>query len=213
MAGSEFSLDVFILGAGRSTRMGRPKLLLPWSGTSIVGHLIQTWRALGANHVYLVLADDDPALSSELGRLAVPPADRIPNPLPERGMFSSIQCASRWFIRAGRATHGAIVLGDQPHLHLATLKSLVQYATQHPEFVCQPRYQGRSRHPVILPARLFVGLAHSTADTLKEALAQFQVSLCDCKDPGLDLDIDTPEDFQKAMLLASLTGPISPEKL
>ena len=213
MARSKFSLDVFILGAGRSTRMGCPKLLLPWSGTSVVGHLIQTWHSIGANRVCLVLAGDDPAVSSELDRLAVPCADRILNPSAERGMFSSIQCASNWFVGGERSTHGAIVLGDQPHLRLATLKTLVQYATQHPEHVCQPCYRGRSRHPVIIPAPLFAGLARSKAGTLKEALAQWQVSLCACEDPGLDLDIDTPEDFLKAMRLASFTGATIAEDL
>jgi molybdenum cofactor cytidylyltransferase len=186
--------------------MGRPKLLLPWSGTSIVGHLIQTWRSIGANRVCVVLAGDDADLSIELDRLGVLSADRILNPSPERGMFSSIQCASRWFASAERSAHGAIVLGDQPHLRLATVKSLVQHATEHPDDVCQPCYQGRSRHPVIIPAPLFARLAHSQANSLKEALAQCRVSLCACEDPGLDLDIDTPEDFQKAMLLVSVTG-------
>ncbi|MGH7953692.1 MAG: NTP transferase domain-containing protein, partial [Limisphaerales bacterium] len=32
-------LAAIILGAGASARMGRPKLLLPWGGTTVVGHL------------------------------------------------------------------------------------------------------------------------------------------------------------------------------
>ena len=34
-------LGVIILGAGASSRMGRPKLLLPWGDTSVIGHLIR----------------------------------------------------------------------------------------------------------------------------------------------------------------------------
>ena len=43
-----FSVGVVILAAGRSARMGRPKLLLPWGETSVLGHLIKQWQALGA---------------------------------------------------------------------------------------------------------------------------------------------------------------------
>jgi len=35
-----FAVGVVILAAGRSARMGRPKLLLPWGGTSVLGHLL-----------------------------------------------------------------------------------------------------------------------------------------------------------------------------
>ena len=35
-------------------------------------------------------------LGTELDRLGFPPGNRIPNPDPQRGMFSSIQCAAAW---------------------------------------------------------------------------------------------------------------------
>ena len=44
-------LGVVILAAGASSRMGRPKLLLPWSGTTVIGHLLNQWRALGASPI------------------------------------------------------------------------------------------------------------------------------------------------------------------
>ena len=42
---------VIILGAGASSRMGRPKLLLPWRGTTVIGHIIYQWRELGAAQI------------------------------------------------------------------------------------------------------------------------------------------------------------------
>src|SRR5438874_1514761 len=38
---------VIILAAGRSRRMGRPKMLLPWGNTTVLGHLVAQWQALG----------------------------------------------------------------------------------------------------------------------------------------------------------------------
>src|SRR5207302_6006404 len=92
----EFSFAAVILAAGRSARMGQPKLLLPWDKTSILGHLIQQWRNLRADQMAVVCAADDHALKRELGRLGFPKKDRIYNAAPEQGMFSSIKCAAQW---------------------------------------------------------------------------------------------------------------------
>ncbi len=91
-----FAVGVIILAAGRSARMGRPKLLLPWGGTSVLGHLIRQWRALDAKQIAVVCARDDGAMQAELDRLGFAEENRICNPAPERGMFSSIQCAAQW---------------------------------------------------------------------------------------------------------------------
>ena len=41
LAVGEFQFAAVILGAGRSSRMGQPKLLLPWDGGTILEHLIE----------------------------------------------------------------------------------------------------------------------------------------------------------------------------
>src|SRR5437764_10462403 len=91
-----FCLGAVILAAGRSSRMGRPKLLLPWGATSALGHLIEQWRKLGAHQIAVVCAAGDTGMQAELDRLKFPIECRIFNEAPERGMFSSIQCAARW---------------------------------------------------------------------------------------------------------------------
>src|SRR5689334_5757311 len=87
-----YSLAVVILAAGRSSRMGQPKLLLPWGNTTILGHLVGQWTFLGAKQIAVVCRLDDAAMNAELNRLNFPERSRIVNPDPERGMFSSIQC-------------------------------------------------------------------------------------------------------------------------
>ena len=34
-------ITAIILAAGRSRRMGQPKMLLPWGETTVLGHVIQ----------------------------------------------------------------------------------------------------------------------------------------------------------------------------
>jgi molybdenum cofactor cytidylyltransferase len=194
-------LAVVILAAGRSVRMGRPKLLLPWGGTTVLGHLLGQWSQLGAEQIAVVGASGDPGLQAELGRLGFPEADRIDNPAPEEGMFSSIQCAARWPGWAAGLERWAIVLGDQPHLRLETLRAVLEFSGLHADTVCQPSHDNRPRHPVLLPRKAFMRLGHTTATNLKDFLRTCDVALCELNDPGLDLDLDRPEDYRQALAL------------
>jgi Uncharacterized MobA-related protein len=179
--------------------MGQPKLLLPWGKTSILGHLIGQWTLLGAKQIAVVRSSDDEALNAELNRLNFPERSRIVNPLPERGMFSSIQCAAGWRGWEPILTHWAIVLGDQPHLSLETLRTIIDFSAANPDKVCQPRKHGHRYHPVVLPKKVFEQIRSSTAANLKEFLASCETAYCQMADSGLELDIDRPEDYQKAL--------------
>lgn len=194
------ALGVVILGAGASSRMGRPKLLLPWKDTTIVGHLIRQWRELGAGQIAVVHRPDDTPLFAELDRLDFPAQDRIANPQPERGMFSSIVCAADWSGWRSEIGAWAIVLGDQPHLRLETLRALLEFHSAHAGAICQPEFDGCARHPVLLPRRAFKELKASQAETLKDFLKRTSVRSvrCSVDEPGLALDINTPEDYQRA---------------
>jgi molybdenum cofactor cytidylyltransferase len=196
-----FAVGAVILAAGRSARMGQPKLLLPWGETSVLGHLIQQWQALGSKQTAVVCADHDATIPAEMDRLRLPAENLIRNPAPERGMFSSIQCAAKWAGWHERLTHWAIVLGDQPHLHHETLQRVLDFAAAQPEMICQPANGGHGRHPVLLPRKIFLALSTSSAATLKEFLQvrPEEVALCQVDDPGLDVDLDRPEDYLQAL--------------
>lgn len=197
------NLGVVILAAGRSGRMGRPKLLLPWGDTTVLGHQIRAWQQLGAGQIGAVCATGDEAIQAELDRLRFPQAHRILNLQPERGMFSSIRCAAQWSGWTPGLTHWAISLGDQPHVRLGTLRALLAFTAKHVTRVCQPRTLGHLRHPVILPKEVFLQLGQTTASTLKEFLQAIpeDVAPCDIEDPGLGFDIDTPADYERALAL------------
>jgi len=195
-----FSLAVVLLAAGRSSRMGRPKLLLPWSGTSVLGHLIDQWQALKAEQVAVVSAADDSLIQAELDRLGFSANDRVINAAPERGMFSSIGCAAQWPGWRTDLSHWAIVLGDQPHISRETLQTILDFSAANPERVCLPKQGGHRRHPVVLPRQVFAQLANSEAIDLKAFLDSLPVppAICELNDPALELDIDTPDDYDRA---------------
>ena len=193
------NLGVVILGAGASSRMGRPKLLLPWKDTTVIGQIIRQWRELGAAQIAVVHPPKDAALFAELNRLGLPAHDRIENPQPERGMFSSIVCAANWPGWRTEISSWAITLGDQPHLNSDTLRQLLAFHAAHASAICQPEFDGHTRHPVILPRAAFALVKGSRAATLKDVLKQIPVPRVQCAvtDAGLALDMDTPEDYKQ----------------
>ena len=193
-------IGVVILGAGASARMGRPKLLLPWGRTSVVGHLFELWLGTGAQITIVVRPNDGP-LAVELDRLQFPADHRIVNAQPERGMFSSIVCAAKWDGWRKEIARWAVVLGDQPHLRPETLWQLLACATQNKEAICQPVSGGCKGHPVILPKRAFEELKDTGAATLKDFLNLTTVPgvQCPMADAGLLLDMDTPEDYKRLL--------------
>lgn len=198
-------VGVVILAAGSSSRMGRPKLLLPWGETTVLGHQIRIWQALGAGQIAVVCAAADDGMRAELDHLGFPAGNRILNPQPELGMFSSICCASQWPGWVTGLTNWAIMLGDQPHLRPETLQALLAFSAKQPTSVCQPRYTGRLRHPVILSKEAFLRLRDAGCSTLREFLLSLpeEPASCDIDDPGLHFDIDTPADYKRVLALYS----------
>jgi molybdenum cofactor cytidylyltransferase len=190
---------VIILGAGASSRMGRPKLLLPWRDTTVIGAILRQWRELGAGQITIVHRPNDATLAAELDRLDVPAGNRIENPTPERGMFSSIVCAANWPGWKPEIASWAIALGDQPHLRAETLRTVLDYAARNADAICQPEFDGHTRHPVILPQEAFSELKQTQAATLKEFLKLTALPRVQCSmdDAGLSLDMDTPEDYKR----------------
>jgi molybdenum cofactor cytidylyltransferase len=216
-------IGVVILGAGASSRMGRPKLLLPWKNTTVIGHIIRQWRELGAAQIAVVHRPNDEALVEAIkhaeGGAGSPlpattqmndgahgvtrPANSsthcIVNPRAEQGMFSSIVCAANWPGWRREISNWAIVLGDQPHLQTATLRALLKFAAQNPDAIYQPQFGDHGRHPVILPRTGIESLKRTQAGNLRDFLKQIRCPSVKCPmaDPGLALDMDTPEDYRQ----------------
>lgn len=196
-------VGVVVLAAGAASRMGRPKQLLPWRDTTIIGHILDTWRGLLVSQLAVVHDPNQTAVRAELERLNVGPGNLILNPQVEQGMFGSIQAAARWPGWDKKLTHWAIVLGDQPQLKAALLRGLLECVKQSPDNIWQPSFHGRARHPVLVPKDLSVMLGESSCKTLKEFLQPLdsRIRLLESDDEGLNFDIDTPAEYEAARKL------------
>ena len=186
--------------AGASARMGRPKLLLPFGGSTVLGATVDALRRGGIGEMLVVVAPDDAALAAAAAALGAAVAR---NPDPERGMLSSI-----W---AGLAALGgaaavaergdwlAVCPGDLPRLAPATVAALLRAAAAGEALLVLPRRGAARGHPLLIHPRLAreipdldpaIGL-RQLRWRHRERTVELEVD-----DPGVVADVDTPADYE-----------------
>jgi molybdenum cofactor cytidylyltransferase len=179
--------------AGASRRMGRPKLLLPFRGGTVVGALVQALRLGGVSGIVLVTAPDDEALRAWAAAAAVRTAV---NPDPERGMLSSIQAGIALISLASNTEPLLVCPADLPALRAETVAAVLAAAGASPLTVATHR--GRRGHPLVIAPALIpeIGTLHAGVG-LRELLDRHPVREVEVDDPGAVHDVDTPEEYRE----------------
>ena len=191
-----------VLAAGASTRMGRPKLLLPIEpGGTLLGRLLGTLADAGIWPL-VVVTRADLVVESAWNDPRARRVSVVVNPDPSRGQLSSLLTA----IDSFSERPGGIVqsLVDLPLVSVRTVRALADaWHAGHAPLV-RPTYDGRTGHPVIFGARLLDALHSADLQQGARPLVRRFVSLgveVPVDDPAILEDIDTPEDY------ARLVGP------
>ena len=179
--------------------MGVCKLLLPWGNKTVLVHILDQWRTLGVAQIAPVIDASNQLLKTALVDARFSSGEWINNFFPERGMFTSLQEASRWKGWRSAITQVVVALGDQPHIQISTLQLLLETARQNPSRICQPLFNGRAAHPIILPVDQFLALAESDAPDLgafirKHEAIRLRIAVNDAAVTG---DLDTPADYAR----------------
>jgi molybdenum cofactor cytidylyltransferase len=179
--------------------MGTCKLLLPWGKKTVLAHLFDQWRRMGVAQVAPVIDASNELLKNVLVNARFSSSQWIENPFPERGMFSSLQEASRWSGWRSGLTHWVIVLGDQPQIKIFVLRLLLKTARQNPTRICQPVFNGRAGHPIIIPADQFLALAKSDDPDFRAFVRQHEDLRLriPVDDAAVTSDLDTPSDYAR----------------
>jgi molybdenum cofactor cytidylyltransferase len=195
-----------VLAAGRSTRMGRPKQLLPWGGTTLLGAVVRRLRATEVSDIVVVTGAERAAVEASLaGELAADPRLRcVFNPDFAAGeMARSLQTGLQ-ALPADR-TGALVVLADQPELEPRVVQALLQRWRETLAPALAPYYQGQRGHPLLFDRALWPAiLALPAAANPREALrAAGAVEPVDVDTASILRDIDTPDDYAAAAPSAS----------
>jgi CTP:molybdopterin cytidylyltransferase MocA len=131
-----------ILAAGKSERMGTPKALLQWRGSTLVEHAVDEARDAGVAQIVVVVG--------QATRHVQLNATTVLNPVPETGRSASIRLGAE----AIEGTPVAILVQsvDQP-VGVDVLSALFRTVEDNAE-VAVPSYRGRRGHPVCIAGQL-----------------------------------------------------------
>jgi len=197
---------VVVLAAGESRRMrGANKLTLALEGVPVVARVVDAALASAATDVLVVTGCDAEAIAAALDRRAVRLAH---NPNYAAGLGSSI--AAGIAALPADTTCALLCLGDLPRLRAKHFDAVIRaFDPTLGRTLCIPVYSGQRGHPVLFAAQHFAELrALDRATGAREILTRHPESIYEVPvdDPGITLDIDTPEDWK------ALTGPSNPNK-
>ncbi|MDR2502296.1 MAG: nucleotidyltransferase family protein [Oscillospiraceae bacterium] len=181
-------ISALILAAGFSSRMGAFKPLLPVVGLPAIRKTVDS--ASPARNIVVVTGHR----RAELERaLSATPAVCVFNSSYSDGMFSSLQTG---LAALPDNTDAFFMLpGDCCAVASSTLSALIAaYSGE----IIYPKYLGRRGHPPLVPARHIAGLlAYCGADGARGYLSAQPCSALETDDPGILLDMDTPEDYAR----------------
>lgn len=182
-----------MLAAGSARRFGSDKLLaaLP-DGTPVCVAAASTLVAT-LPEVVAVVRPGAVMLTAALQDCG---ARVVVCPRADEGMGASLACG----VAATPDWDGWLVaLADMPCVRAATVQA-VAAAVRNGAPLAAPRFQGRCGHPVCFGASYREALAALTGDRGGRDLVQAasdRLCLVDCDDPGVLLDIDTPDDIER----------------
>ena len=187
-----------ILAAGRSLRMGKNKLLLPFCGKPILQHVIDAAQKSSLSPLVLVIGSDSDVIRS---RIEPGAAVVIENKDFSHGYGSSLQVGLNALSALSTPCAGAMfLLGDQPLVTAATIEKLIAAFQKEPERWVAPSWNGQRGNPVITPASWFDRIFALKGDTgprkhLKDPAAGLK--LVEVDDKGVVFDIDSPEEYER----------------
>ncbi len=196
-APSEPKVDIVLLAAGRSSRMGGPnKLLALFDGKPLVRRAAE--RALGskASGTVVVTGHQRERVRHALAGLDLAVTD---NPDFADGLASSLKAG---IAKVSADAAGAmIVLGDMPGISSADMDSLIDaFCRSGGRSVVRASHGGRRGNPVLLPRSLFPAIAHLEGDTGARHLVEAEgLDVIDVEiGQGASVDVDTREALEGA---------------
>lgn len=201
------TLWAVVLAAGDSSRMGTPKALLDFHGRTFLETILTSMTDAGLAHRLVVLGRQAAQIKEGVNlsgtRVAL-------NPDPSRGMLSSLQEAIK--IMNGPGPHSALVaLVDHPTVRSSTYRGLREAWEAAGEVgVFLSRRQGKRGHPVLLGPRALAAARHlDPTEELRMAVKAYPEDIkdVDVEDRGVNLDVDTPDDYQRLRALYVTGAP------
>ena len=192
-------IAAILLAAGESRRMGQPKMLLPWGGTTVLGQVVATFAAAGIEDILVVTGGAREQVESLVANLAKKyPVRAVYNPEHARGeMLSSIQAG---LSQLGPEPCAALVgLGDQPQVLEATIRAICTAYLRTEAPLVFPSFEFRRGHPWLASRTFWADILALPQSTNPREFINHYSGRIEYVDAGASIldDLDTPEEYHR----------------
>jgi len=186
-----------VLSAGESSRMGRPKALLPIDGQTFIERIVAALKQTKVGKIIVILGHNARELQSKISHL---PVEILINTDYKLGQLSSLQLAVR-NLQPDLDCDGMLVhLVDHPYLAPALVEEMIRRFYETRKRIIVPKFHGKRGHPVIFSNALFGELLSAPmAEGAKAVVNAHRAETLeiDTQEEGIAVDIDTPELYQQ----------------
>src|SRR5712671_1756370 len=186
-----------VLSAGESSRMGRPKALLPIEGETFIGGIVGSLKRTQVGKILVVLGHNADPLAAAIGAL---PVEILINPNYQLGQLSSLQVAVRTLLPDSDCEAMLVHLVDHPYIDASLVDRMIRQFYESKKDIVVPRCRGKRGHPVLFSRRLFGELLDAPMDQGAKAVvnAHGDATLeIETDEEGITVDIDTPELYRQ----------------
>jgi molybdenum cofactor cytidylyltransferase len=193
---SEQSVAAVVLAAGRSRRMGQPKMILPWGDTTVIGRVVGVLHQAAIQRIVVVTGGARRQVEAALSGSAVM---LVFNPrFAQEEMLVSLQLGLRAL--ENDAAAALVVLGDQPQIKVEVVQLILDRYRARQAPLVVPSFQMRRGHPWLVDRRLWKSILELRSDcTMRDFLNQCadQIDYLMVDTSSVLQDLDTPKDYQR----------------
>ncbi|HLN82547.1 MAG TPA: nucleotidyltransferase family protein [Candidatus Binatia bacterium] len=186
-----------VLSAGESSRMGRPKALLPIDGQTFIERIVAALKQTKVGKIIVILGHNARELQSKISHL---PVEILINTDYKLGQLSSLQLAVR-HLQPDLDCDGMLVhLVDHPYLAPALVEEMIRRFYETKKRIIVPKFHGKRGHPVIFSNALFDEILSAPMEEGAKAVVnahRAETLEIETEEEGIAVDIDTPELYQQ----------------
>jgi molybdenum cofactor cytidylyltransferase len=189
------NLWAIILAGGESRRMGTPKMLLPFHGSTMLEKVIELVKGSGIQNIIVVLGAERERISELLKSKNV---KICYNERYTEGMLSSVICGISCL--PGDAEAVLVFQGDEPLIRSSSVRKVVDAFRSAQNGLVIPVFEKRRGHPLLIAAKYMKEVPGIDPSRGLRALAEKHtgdVKEVDVDDPGILKDFDTFEEYTK----------------
>ena len=194
-------IPAIVLAAGRSSRMGRSKALLPLGdGETFLTRIVRTFLDADVDDVVIVVGHERDEIVRSFAASGLPARFAV-NADYDRGQLSSLLAGLAVVDRPG-VSAVLMTLVDVPFVSAATVRAVVDHYRRTRAAIVRPTSGGRHGHPLLIDRALFGALRTAEHDSGAKPIVRAHASPAGdlpIADEGAYQDIDTVEDYARAI--------------